>query len=121
MTWHRLILHVAVLALLGVALAAPPAHAQSAAPLQDYAAEQAAAYGLSAAWLARIITCESGWNPRAVGAAGEQGLAQLHPRGLRPLFFTQGYTDPFDPYQSIEFLAWALANGYAAHWTCARR
>ncbi len=62
-----------------------------------------------------------GFNPYAVGAAGELGSAQLHPRGLLPDFYQRGYSDPFSPYQAVSYLEGALARGLGRHWTTAPR
>ena len=75
-------------------------------------------------WAYGVIECETGgwlaaviWGP-ATGAAGEIGLGQLHPRGKLPAFYAAGYTDPWDPYQQIDYLAFALPDDPGA-WTCA--
>lgn len=72
--------------------------------LQSYAIQQANAYGVPPSILTNLIQTESGWNPNAVGAAGEQGIAQLMP-GTAPGI------DRFNPYQSISFAA-QLLRGY---------
>ena len=64
-----------------------------------------------------IAQVESNYDPNAVGRQGEQGLVQLHPGGLLPVFYAWGYTDPWDPWQSRSFLERALAAGYANHWS----
>lgn len=58
-----------------------------------------------------------GYDPYAVGRAGELGPVQLHPRGKLPEFYALGYTDPFSPVESIEYLERALARGQASHWS----
>ena len=58
-----------------------------------------------------------GYDPYAVGSQGERGPAQLSPRGLLPDFYRRGYTDPFNPYQAIAYLEWALAAGLARNWS----
>jgi hypothetical protein len=82
--------------------------------------ERAAAHGVSGARLERIARCESGphLNRWAVGRQGEQGLFQLHPNGLRRLFYQRGFTDVWDVEQQASFAAWAFANGFASHWSC---
>lgn len=81
-------------------------------------------YGLSP-YLARVAACESrNFAPDVVygptrGRAGEIGLFQLHPRGLLPLFYSRGYTDPWSPVQQAAFATWAFGAGYGRHWTCA--
>lgn len=72
-----------------------------AVSLQSYAEQEANAYGIPPHVLTGLITVESGWNPNAVGAAGEQGITQLMP-GTAPNI------DRFDPYQSITFTAQLL-------------
>lgn len=76
--------------------------------------------GVPAAWLKRVIGCETGFsfNPYAVGRQGELGAAQLHPRGLLPLFYAVGYTDPFDPRQAAHFMADQFLLGRSYHWSC---
>ena len=69
--------------------------------LQTYANQQANAYGVPPQILSNLIQTESGWNPNAVGAAGEQGITQLMP-GTAPNI------NRFDPYQSISFTAGLL-------------
>ena len=69
--------------------------------LQSYANQQANAYGIPPQILSNLIQTESGWNPNAIGAAGEQGIAQLMP-GTAPNI------NRFDPYQSISFAAGLL-------------
>ena len=56
-------------------------------------------------------------DPYAIGKAGELGLAQLASFGLLPDFYRQGYSDPFDPYQSVAYLEDALSRGLARNWT----
>ena len=63
-----------------------------------------------------IARVESTYNPNALGRQGEIGLVQLHPRGLLPVFYQWGYSDPWSPWQSRAFLEQALAAGMAHHW-----
>lgn len=56
-------------------------------------------------------------DPYAIGRAGEQGIAQLHPRGLLPDFYRQGFGDPFSPYESVQYVNGALDRGLAPHWS----
>lgn len=51
------------------------------------------------------------------GKLGEKGIAQLAPFGLEPDFYRQGYTDPDDPYQAVDYLDAALARGLARNWS----
>lgn len=66
-----------------------------------------------------IVYYETGgtFDPNAVGRAGEQGAAQLHPGGLLPDFYAVGYTDPWNPYQAVDYLDWKLAQGAAYNWS----
>jgi hypothetical protein len=109
-------LALAILVLV-VVLGAGPGHAQE--PVVAVIEDRAAAHGVSGSYLVRVARCESNLDPRAVGAAGEQGLFQLHARGLRPLFFQWGYADPFNAWESADFAARAFAAGLSRHWSCA--
>lgn len=61
-----------------------------------------------------------GYEPYSVGAAGELGTVQLHPRGLLPEFFAAGYDDPFSPIQSVAFLEEALDCGQGNAWSAVK-
>jgi hypothetical protein len=88
------------------------------AALEQYAVE----FDVSYAWLRSIVRCETGgtYSPYAVGRQGELGAVQLHPRGRLSHFLSIGYDDPFDPYQSIRYLAQEISFGRASAWSCAR-
>lgn len=81
--------------------------------------EAASAYGLSGDYLVAVADCESTLDVWAVGAAGELGLFQLHPRGLLPTFRAWGYSDPWDASEQAWFAARAFSLGYGSHWSCA--
>ncbi len=72
-------------------------------------------------WIRATVHCETRtWDPYAVGDGGKSfGAAQLHTHGLLPLFYQWGFSDPFDPYQSISFMEAAFKAGLAYQWTCA--
>lgn len=55
-------------------------------------------HGVPEDLFARLVTQESGWDPRAVSPRGAQGLAQLMPATARKL----GVTDAFDPEQNLD-------------------
>ena len=77
-------------------------------------------WGVSESWLLRLSWCESRHQPWARGRAGEQGLFQFLPRTWRWMSAQAGWAgaSPYDPVAAAEVTAWALAHGYAAHWTC---
>ncbi len=80
-------------------------------------------YGVSEGLLDCIVRVETGgtYSPYASGDRGASlGPAQLHERGLRPLFYSIGYVDVFAPYEAIDFLAWALTQGMGDHWSPVR-
>jgi len=70
------------------------------------------------------VECETGgtFDPYSVGAAGELGAVQLHPRYALKDFYRVGYQDPYNPYEAVYFLAEALAGNRpplgAWTWSC---
>lgn len=80
--------------------------------------EAAGRRGADSSQLTRIAFCESRYYRYAVGAAGEQGLFQLHPQGLRRTFYARGYTDVWSIEEQADFAAWAMTNGLRSHWAC---
>jgi hypothetical protein len=87
------------------------------ASAQGYSYEQAiydacARYGCNGDQLVRVMYCESGGNPYAVGPNGERGLFQYHPYGHNPAAAW------VDPYTQIDIAAreWAAGLGYL--WVC---
>lgn len=73
--------------------------------LKQYADDAAVRNGIPTDYFSRFITTESAWNPLAIGAAGEQGIAQIIPA------YHPAITDPLDPYQSIDYAAQTI-RGY---------
>ena len=107
-----------------LALSARTSHAQEAYSAADTltAVQQASdATGVSYAWLRATVRCETGgtFDPYSIGRQGEEGAAQLHPRGLLPTFYAWGYDDPFDPYEAVLFMAQEFEAGQSFRWTCA--
>jgi hypothetical protein len=84
----------------------------------DIAAET---HGVSRAWLYRIVDCETGHtlDPSSVGRLGEIGAAQLYRYGELPRFYARGYSNPWSPYEAIDYLAQRLNEGAAHAWACA--
>lgn len=73
-----------------------------------------ARHGCDGAQLIRVMYCESGGDPYAVGPNGERGLFQYHPASHN----MAGYWAWEDPYAQIEIAAadWAAGLGYL--WVC---
>lgn len=123
----RILLIALVLFTVFVLFMARRANAQELEPAPHFTAADtlaaidaaAADTGISRRWLYAIVQCESRLNPYAVGRRGELGAVQLLPGGLLPVFYASGYSDPFNPYESVYFLADQLVLGRARHWTCA--
>lgn len=86
--------------------------------------EVAHKYDVSSWAIEKTLQCESGnfqWDVivgHRFGAAGEQGIAQLHPQGLLPVFYKLGYESPFSIGNSVDFIGWAFSQGLANHWSC---
>ncbi len=118
MTLFRILRHAAVLALIAAATAS---QAMAGPPeLEAIVAERAAAHGVNPAYLIAVAGCESGWDPFAVGAAGELGLMQLLPgRGMLAVFYSWGYDEVWSAWQQADFAARAFAYGLGWNWSCA--
>jgi hypothetical protein len=112
----------ALLAVVIVALSVTSAHAEYTSE-DTFAAldEVSSEFDFSYHYLYNIVRCETGgtFDPYSIGRQGEQGVAQLHPRGELQTFYRWGYLDPFSPYQAVRFLAQRIMQGAARAWTCA--
>jgi Transglycosylase SLT domain len=108
------------------ALAAPAAVSGQSGALEravgrnrylDRLTREAQARGLPPAIADAVASVESGYNPRAVGAAGEVGLMQVMPATAAMLGLKEPATALLDPETNIRFgvaylaRAWTLANG----------
>ena len=104
------------------------------AHIEAVISEAAERYGVSGRLLRCIAWHESKtridwlnmsyYNPEAVGDYGASlGLVQLHRNGLRPHFYQVGYVNPFDPWESADYLARAVSGEWRSqgvgvwHWT----
>lgn len=95
--------------------------------LVDYARAMAKKYNTNGDKLVKTIQCESGFKPDAVNwedshrtTKGSHGIAQFSKTTMKE-FAKQsglGYTDPYNPKESIELMAWAFAHSEANHWAC---
>lgn len=113
-------LFVVLVAAAALAMGPGTVQAQGIEEIQAIIREAAGRHGVSGDRLVQVARCESRFITHAVGRAGEQGLFQLHPSGLRRTFLNMGYGDPFNAWEASDFTAWAFAHGLSSHWTCAR-
>jgi len=108
---------------LGSARAAPVAR-YSRAHIEALSRSAAIRHGLDPDRFAALIFCESSFRSDALGAAGERGPAQFKQSTFDSFTRLSGLpyvpSDIDDPERNIELAAWAIASGYASHWTCAR-
>jgi len=121
----KLVIVAAMGVIVGVVVgAAAGIHAEGFDQNDTLAALEAASAstGVSYAWLHRVVGCETGftWNPAAVGDYGTSfGAAQLHRGGGElPRFYAFGFSDPFNPYEAVTFMAQEFAVGRASAWSC---
>ena len=97
--------------------AAPPDRGDAQTYYRTLAATEAAQQGLAAEIAEAVMAVESGFNPGAVGAAGEIGLMQILPSTARMLGFVGSTADLAVPETNIHFgvtylaRAWRLAAG----------
>jgi hypothetical protein len=119
---RRLVVHALALAVVLACAATARADPFDSSDTLAAIEQASSSTGVAQSWLYRVIGCETGWtfNPHAVGDRGTSlGPAQLHRGGGElPRFYAFGYSDPFDPYQSIEFMALEFADGRARAWSC---
>lgn len=56
------------------------------------------------------------YDPYMPGLQGEQGPVQLHPSGLLIDFYASGFTNPYSPIQSMDYLELAASRNLLSHW-----
>ena len=79
--------------------------------------EKADEYNVSATLMTKIISCESGFNERALGDSGySRGLVQIHSKYHPTITDEQAYDAEF----AVNFLAEKLSEGDGHLWTCYR-
>lgn len=66
-----------------------------------------------------VISLESGWNPYAVGAAGERGLVQAHPIWASVFDWSRMFEVEYNVLAGIEI--WRRAGGSWRPWSVAWR
>lgn len=113
--------------LLAAALLAFVTPAQAKAPEPWTSDDTLDAIAHASPLAACIVTGEVGgvgFDPYAVGAAGEIGPAQLHPRGLLPDFrygrwtdLEPAFRDPNSPYMAVAYIDWAISQGMGPNWS----
>ena len=76
----------------------------------------AARYGVGGDRLFNVAACESGFNPGAVGAAGEIGIFQF----MRSTYYAYGSGDIWNVTNQANTAAYMFSIGLSYEWTCAR-
>lgn len=116
---HIVVLLIVLAALARSSYAAPYDKADVFAALEQASADTGVPY----ATLYSIVGCESGWtfSPNLDGDHGHShGSSQLNDYGnALPLFYGAGYTNPYNPYEAIYFMAEALRGDHPplGRWT----
>jgi soluble lytic murein transglycosylase-like protein len=82
----------------GAVSGGPAARVPAGTPYSDLFNAASAKYGVDAGLLSAVAKQESGYNPKAVSAAGAQGLMQLMPATAAGL----GVQNSFDPNQAVD-------------------
>jgi soluble lytic murein transglycosylase-like protein len=96
---------------------APPAATDLQTRIRALIAKEASQQGLAPAIAEAVTAVESGFNPNAVGAAGEIGLMQILPSTARLLGFAGSNAELAVPENNVHFgvtylaQAWRLAGG----------
>lgn len=76
-----------------------------------------------------VVKCESNYNPNAVNmedshrlSNGSWGIAQFSKETFTHYAKQMGesYTDPMNPREALDVMAYMLAHKQGAHWTCFR-
>lgn len=85
-------------------------------------------YGLNPLIMKKLAMCESNfrqYNSRGEvlrGRHGEYGIYQFMPGTWKWMTEKMGFDgDIKNPHDQAKVTAWAVSNGYANHWTCARK
>lgn len=101
---------------------------QEVKDLVDYYADM---NGVSRQLLHKVIKCESQYNYKAVNmkdshrlSQGSHGVAQFSREtfiGFAKQMNKEYYTDPYNPEQALDVMAWSIKKGYGNHWTCFRK
>jgi soluble lytic murein transglycosylase-like protein len=101
---------------LGLLALATPAFAQASgrAELDALIAQHAAANGLPASLVHRVIVRESRYNPRIVGRGGTMGLMQIKHATARGVGYTGSAAGLLDPNTNLTYAVRYLAGAYRA-------
>jgi hypothetical protein len=100
--------------------------ATSAAAYRELSAAEAKRNGLPPQLADSVMAVESGYNPGAIGGAGEIGLMQILPSTTRMMGFTGSISDPAVPetntHYGVAYLAqaWGVAGAFAQDGNVAR-
>lgn len=122
---HDLTPYGIVIAILCLVAIAATAHAAGAEDTFDAINMASIDTGVPMQRLTRIVSCETGgtFNPRIEGDGGHShGAVQLNDYGALHNFYAAGYTDPYNPYQAVYFLAESLRGDHPPlgpwTWSC---
>jgi len=99
---------IGVIGLLALSLWSAPVSAQYS--YQQAAYDACAQYGCDGAQLYRVLLCESGGDPNAIGPNGELGVMQVDPR-----YWPAAY---YGPIEQIHWAAMMFSQGYSYLWVC---
>jgi soluble lytic murein transglycosylase-like protein len=102
-----------ILSLSGAALLVSAASAQAdATALESLIAKHAAANGIPASLVHRVVKRESNYNPRAVGRGGAMGLMQIKHATARGMGYTGSASGLLDADTNLSFAVPYLAGAY---------
>lgn len=116
----------AIRAMVGAALASISTETTKANGVADIVYAAADRYGVRGDVLWSLALCESNGNPDAISArlningTSDCGLFQINELTWQWWLDVRGISaNVWSAYDNADMAAWAWANGYACHWSCA--